>query len=116
MSRPVAPVLRLAVLCQSIEEDREGRPFALEVLIHTLRWPQGHTGAYRPPTLELYLQLEDAVGTFNIRCALRRFNEEHEIYRSPQQEVPFDWGDEPPHPARTRAGVERAGVPAAGGV
>ncbi|HEX4611364.1 MAG TPA: hypothetical protein VH092_24435 [Urbifossiella sp.] len=38
----VPPVLRLAVLCQSIKADREDRPFALEVPIHTLRWPNGH--------------------------------------------------------------------------
>ncbi len=90
MNGHVVPVLRLAVLCQSIEVDADGRPFALEHPVHTIRWPDGHTGSYEPPTLELYLQLEDAVGTFYIRCVLRPIGETVELYRLRPLEVPFD--------------------------
>lgn len=90
MSTPVVlPVLRLAVLCQSIEADRKDRPFALEVPIHTLRWPKGHQGGYRPPTLELYVQVQDAVGAFNVRGVLRAFGSDTELYRSPPVQVVF---------------------------
>lgn len=91
MSKPVVPpVLRLAVLCQSIEADREDRPFALEVPIHTLRWPKDHQGGFQPPTLELYVQVQDALGTFHVRGVLRPFGEATELYRSPPVEIVFD--------------------------
>jgi len=89
----VTPVLRLVVLCQSIEADRKDRPFALEVPIHTLRWPKNHRGGYRPPTLELYVQLQDAVGAFNVRGVLRAFGDSTELYRSPVVPLAFDAND-----------------------
>jgi hypothetical protein len=89
MSDRVVPVLRLAVLCQSIEADGDDRPFALEGPIHTLRWPTGDR-VYQPPTMELYVQLEDAVGTFYVRGVLRPVGETTELFRAPAEEVVFD--------------------------
>lgn len=64
------PILRLAVLCQEVEEDGGGRPFALVGPIHTLRFPPGVTENYRPPMLALYVQLQGGRGTFYVRARL----------------------------------------------
>ncbi len=90
MNDRVVPVLRLAVLCETAEEDADDRPFRLDGPVHTLRWPAGHSGRYEPPTLELYLQLEDALGTFYLRSVLREIGQMTELYRVPPLEVRFD--------------------------
>jgi hypothetical protein len=114
MSALVVPVLRLAVLCQSIEEDRDDRPFALEVPIHTLYWPDGHTGAYRPPTLELYLQLEDAVGKFFLRVMLRRVGSAREEAAANTAAVDFDGNTNRIIPLELAVKLERLAFPTVG--
>ena len=90
MAERVLPVLRLAVLCESIEEDADGRPYRLVVPVHTLRWPTGVRGRYRPPTLNLYVQLQNPAGTFYLRAVLRHESGSAEIYDTSPLELRFD--------------------------
>jgi hypothetical protein len=90
MGERIIPVLRLAVLCEGIAEDSDDRPFALEVPVHTLRWPEWEGERYEPPTLMLYLQLQDAVGMFFVTAVVRPFGSSIDIYRSKAAEVTFD--------------------------
>jgi hypothetical protein len=83
------PVLRLAVLCEDVEEDGNGRPYRLTVPVHTIRFPPDIVGRYRPPTLYVYVQLQGAVGTFYIRAVLREEGETIELYHTDPTEVPF---------------------------
>jgi hypothetical protein len=78
----VPPILRLAVLCEDVEEDGAGRPFRLVVPVHTLRFAPNGQRHYRPPTLKLYLQLQGGVGTFYIWAAMREEGEATEVYRT----------------------------------
>lgn len=89
MAGGMLPVLRLAVLCEEVEEDGEGRPYRLTVPVHTIRFPPGVVGRYRPPSLRLYVQLQGAVGTFYIRAVLREEGEATELYHTGPAEVPF---------------------------
>lgn len=90
MSDRVMPVLRLAVLCQGIVEDSDDRPFALEVPVHTLRWPEWEGERYEPPTLSLYTQLQDSVGVFSLTVVMRAFGSGIDLYRSQPGRVTFD--------------------------
>ncbi len=67
----VKPRLRLALLCSHVDFDARGLPFSLHEPIHTLQIPPGTVGAYRPPPLALYTQIEDAVGAFPFSVELR---------------------------------------------
>lgn len=88
MSGRVVPTLRLAVLCAHVELDGDGLVFSLNEPIHTLQLPSGATTQYLPPTMMLYAQLADGVGTFHIRAELR--NELGIVqYQSPPVEVVF---------------------------
>ena len=81
------PILRLAVLCEDVEEDGSGRPYRLVVPVHTVMFPLGRPQRYRPPTLMLYLQLQGGVGTFYIWVSLKEEGEVVEVYRS---RAPFE--------------------------
>jgi hypothetical protein len=83
-ARPTLPVLRTAMLCQQIVVDRNDRPFALFVPIHVLRWPHDHPRGrpYAPPTLELYAAFTEGNGDFHFRIVLRRFDANHDSWRS----------------------------------
>jgi hypothetical protein len=99
---------------QSVEEDRDDRPFALEVPVHTLYWPDGHTGAYRPPTLTLYLQLEDALGDFFLRVMLRRVGSAREEAAANTVEVEFDGSTNRIIPLELAVNLDRLAFPAVG--
>jgi hypothetical protein len=87
MTDRVLPLLRLAVLCEDVEEDAEGRPFRLVVPVHTLSFAPGIHHHHQPPTLKLYLQLQGGIGTFYIWTALREEGETIELYRT---RTPFE--------------------------
>jgi hypothetical protein len=89
MSDRVVPVLRLAVLCEDVVNDADGQPFALNVPVHTLAWPAGGGGRFRPPTLRLYLQLSDGVGTFYLSAELRNEAGTVQYQLRPPAEVTF---------------------------
>ena len=89
MAEKVLPILRLAVLCERMESDRDGRPFCF-VPIHTIQFPAGVARNYRPPTLHLYLQLQEALGAFNLKVVLCREKNEIELWRSDPEPVIFD--------------------------
>lgn len=82
MASRVPPVLRLAVLCEDIGADDEGRPYNLFVPVHTVWFSPGSAGSYTPPTPKLYLQLQGGVGTFYVHVALREHGEPAELYRT----------------------------------
>lgn len=87
MADRVPPTLRLAVLCEGVEDDADGRPYRLVVPVHTLRFAPGVLRHYRPPTLTLYLQIQGGVGTFYIWAAMREEGETTEVYKTP---APFE--------------------------
>lgn len=93
MANRVPPVLRLAVLCEGISTDADGRPYDLFVPVHTLRFPPGVVRNYRPPTLGLYVQFQGGSGTYYLRVALRPAGGSAEPYETPPVEVGF--GDDP---------------------
>ncbi len=61
---PILPRLSLAVLCQDVEYDADCQLFSLNEPLHTVRKPSGESWPFTPATLMLYVQLEDAVGTY----------------------------------------------------
>ncbi|MBP3958548.1 hypothetical protein J8F10_25140 [Gemmata sp. G18] len=65
------PILRLAVLCEDVEEDGTERPAIIRFPVHTLRFPPGTSRNYRPPVLTLYVQLQGDLGLFFFRVVLR---------------------------------------------
>jgi hypothetical protein len=67
--KPVKPILRKAVLCERVETDSEGRIYCF-VPVHTLQLPPGVVRNYTPPTLSVYLQLQEAVGMFYLGISL----------------------------------------------
>lgn len=84
------PTLELAVLCQDIETDADGRPYNLQAPIFGFRWPADAKGLCRPrPSLKLYLRLRDPVGTFYIRAALRHEGVDANIYDTEPLELGF---------------------------
>jgi hypothetical protein len=85
-----APTLELAVLCQDIETDADGRPYNLLAPVFGFRWPADAKGLFRPrPSLKLYLRLRDPVGTFYIRAALRQEGVDANIYDTEPLELGF---------------------------
>ena len=49
MADRVLPVLRLAVLCEDVEEDGSGRPAVLAFPVHTIRFsPERNASTARP--------------------------------------------------------------------
>lgn len=102
------PYLRLAVLCESIGEDADRRPFDLFVPVHTLRFPLGVRRDYRPPTLALYLQLQGGAGTFYVRTVVRRAGGLAELYRGDPLEVHL--GDDPGRVAPVELGLDLDGL------
>jgi hypothetical protein len=90
MNQKVLPILRLAVLCDQIGTDSTGRPYFC-VPIHTLVFPNLEKGRrYRPPTLHVYAQLQEAVGPFRIHVVLRREHETIDLYDSDAALVEFN--------------------------
>lgn len=89
------PVLRLAVLCEDVEEDGAGRPFRLVGPVHTLRFSPGMVRNYQPPMLTLYVQLQGGRGTFYIRAQLREVGKTNEFSATGPVEVVFDGADRP---------------------
>jgi len=89
MPSRVIPILRLAVLCESIELDKEGRPFFC-VPVHTIQFPPGIKRNYQPPALHAYLQLQEALGTFNLKVLFRREKEEFDLFASVPVPIEFD--------------------------
>jgi hypothetical protein len=86
-----------------VEVDGSGRPAFLRFPVHTLRFPPGVTRNYRPPTLELYLQLQGGLGTFRLRVKVRRVGGHQEIAASPPfQLILATPGDVDPIEARIR--------------
>lgn len=83
------PILELAVLCQDIETDADGRPYNLFEPVHTIRWPDGVRGRYLLPTLKLYLRLRNPAGTFYIRAAMRHEGGDADIYDTAPLELRF---------------------------
>jgi len=69
--QPPGPRLRFAALCGRIQPDIDGLPFALERPVHTLRFPLGQSRDYRPRELSLYVQLENATGSYHFWPGLR---------------------------------------------
>lgn len=89
MSNRVLPILRLAVMCERIEPDDQQRPFCF-VPVHTIQFPPGVTKNYRPPTLHVYLQLQEALGAFNLAVVLRREKSDIDLWRSDPELIAFD--------------------------
>lgn len=87
------PDLRLAVLCESIGEDAERRPYNLFAPVHTLRFPLGVRRDYQPPTLSMYIQLQGGTGTFYVRVVVRRAGGTATVYQTLPEEIGF--GDDP---------------------
>ena len=75
----VLPVLRLAVLCEEVEEDGSGRPAILAFPVHTIRFPPGVSSDFRPPVLSLYVQLQGGRGLYFFRVVLRIVGQAHEV-------------------------------------
>lgn len=73
------PILRLAVLCEDVEEDGTERPAILRFPVHTLRFPAGVSRNYRPPVLSLYLQLQGGRGLYFFRVVLRVVGNTREV-------------------------------------
>jgi hypothetical protein len=90
----VAPFLRLAILCQEVEEDGSGRPANLAFPVHTLRFPSGVQRNYRPPVLSLYVQLQGGRGTHFIRVVMRVAGGLREVAAAPPVEEVFDGADD----------------------
>ena len=76
----VKPRLRLAFLCSYADFDANGLPFRLNEPIHTLQFVPGIDGRFRPKSMALYTQLEDAVGTFPFSVEVR---DEHNFVVNP---------------------------------
>lgn len=89
----ILPTLRLAVLCQDVEDDGGGRPFRLVNPVHTLRFGPGVSQNYRPPMLTLYTQFQGRQGTFYIRAQLRVVGSAAEIAGAGPVEYVFDGAD-----------------------
>ena len=68
---PIVPRLTIALLCQDVVYDRDGRLFSLNEPLHTVRKPTGEPWPFVPAELMIYVQLEDAVGTFNFSAEVR---------------------------------------------
>ena len=60
---PIVPRLTIALLCQDVVYDRDGRLFSLNEPLHTVRKPTGEPWPFTPAELMFYVQLEDAVGS-----------------------------------------------------
>ncbi len=75
----VLPRLRLAVLCEDVEEDGTERPAILRFPVHTIRFPANTEKNYRPPVLFLYLQLQGGRGLYFFRVILRVIGETREV-------------------------------------
>lgn len=89
------PILELAVLCQDVETDADGRPYNLLGPVYALRWPPDAEELFLPwPTLKLYLRLRDPAGTFYIHAALRHEGGDAMIYDTAPLELRF--GPTPP--------------------
>ncbi len=73
------PTLRLAVLCEDVEEDGTERPAILRFPVHTLRFPPGVSRNYRPPVLTLYIQLQGGRGLYFFRVVLRMVGSAREV-------------------------------------
>ena len=73
------PILRLAVLCEDVEPDGNDRPAILYFPVHTLRFPPGVARNFRPPVLELYLQLQGGRGLFFFRIVMRVVGQTREV-------------------------------------
>jgi hypothetical protein len=87
------PLLRLAVLCEDVEEDGSERPAILMFPVHTLRFPPGVTRNYRPPVLTLYAQLQGGRGLYFFRVVLRIVGQIREVTVA-QFDEDFDSADE----------------------
>jgi hypothetical protein len=73
------PVLRLAVLCEDVEEDGSGRPAILAFPVHTIQFPPGVLRNFRPPPLTLYVQLQGGRGLYFFRVVLRVVGDTREV-------------------------------------
>jgi len=90
MAHRVVPTLRLAVLCEDVEFDGNGRPALFAFPVHTMQFPPEVREHYCPPTARLYVQLHGGVGTFFISAVLREEGDVIELYRTPPSELAFD--------------------------
>jgi hypothetical protein len=73
------PVLRLAVLCEDVDHDGNERPAILAFPVHAIRFPPGVSANYRPPVLNLYLQLQGGRGLYFFRVVLRVVGQSREV-------------------------------------
>ncbi|MGL4419330.1 MAG: hypothetical protein ACRCZF_01575 [Gemmataceae bacterium] len=85
----VRPILRKAVLCERVETDREGRVYAF-VPVHTIRMPADQPRDYVPPTLQVYLQLQEARGPFLLKISLCKQGTDANLYPNKALSVDFD--------------------------
>lgn len=82
-NRPEPPLVRLAVLCEDVDESADGRPAILRFPVHTLQFPGLLERNYEVPGLVLYLQLQGGSGTFDLRVRMRRVDGVREVTVSP---------------------------------
>lgn len=88
MSNRVLPILRLAVLCEQVGADDEDRPYFC-VPVHTIQFPPGVAKNYEPPALEVYVQLQEALGAFNLTAVVQREGEGVDLFRT--RPLPLDF-------------------------
>ena len=113
MSNRVIPILRLAVLCERVGTDKEDRPYFC-VPVHTIQFPPGVATNYEPPSLELYLQLQEALGAFNLTAIVEREGEGIELFRTKPLSLDFSGTEYQNVPLELALGVKGLVFPTPG--
>jgi hypothetical protein len=79
MADRVLPILRLAVLCEDVDDAGTERPVVLKFPVHTLYFPDGVSQNFRPDVLRLYLQLQGGRGGYFFKVVMRRVGDSAEV-------------------------------------
>ncbi len=90
MPGPSRPTVRLFFACDSLTQDPTDQKWVIKNPWHTVAMPQGVTRNFGQRLIQLYAQLTDGVGSYNLGVELRRFQSTMVLGRSNPEPRTFD--------------------------